>query len=127
MNTSKRMAEIAAAALDEKMAIDLNIIDISQVSTVADYFLVASGRNPNQVQAIADNVLERMGRAGYEPRQVEGYHTARWILLDFQDVVVHVFHEEDREFYNIERVWRDGQFLDTKEILEKMNEQNVKA
>ena len=127
MNTSKRMAEIAAAALDEKMAIDLNIIDISQVSTVADYFLVASGRNPNQVQAIADNVLERMGRAGYEPRQVEGYRTARWILLDFQDVVVHVFHEEDREFYNIERVWRDGQFLDTKEILAKMNEQNARA
>ena len=127
MNNSKTMAEIAAAALDEKMAIDLNIIDISQVSTVADYFLVASGRNPNQVQAIADNVLERMGRAGYEPRQVEGYRTARWILLDFQDVVVHVFHEEDREFYNIERVWRDGQFLDTKEILAKMNEQNARA
>jgi len=127
MNTSKKMAEIAAAALDEKMALDLNIIDISQVSTVADYFLVASGRNPNQVQAIADNVLERMGRAGYEPRQVEGYRTARWILLDFQDVVVHVFHEEDRDFYNIERVWRDGKFLDTDEILKKMNEQKPEA
>ena len=127
MNTSKKMAEIAAAALDEKMALDMNIIDISQVSTVADYFLVASGRNPNQVQAIADNVLERMGRAGYEPRQVEGYRTARWILLDFQDVVVHVFHEEDRDFYNIERVWRDGKFLDTDEILKKMNEQKSEA
>lgn len=127
MNTSKKMAEIAAAALDEKMALDMNIIDISQVSTVADYFLVASGRNPNQVQAIADNVLERMGRAGYEPRQVEGYRTARWILLDFQDVVVHVFHEEDRDFYNIERVWRDGKFLDTDEILKKMNEQKPEA
>ena len=115
------MVQTAFQALDEKMAVDINVIDISKVSTVADYFMIGAGNSTNQVQAIADNVMEKMGRAGYDLRQVEGYQTARWILLDYHDVVIHVFHQEDRQFYDIERVWRDGQFLDIEAIREKIN------
>ncbi|MDD7390859.1 MAG: ribosome silencing factor [Lachnospiraceae bacterium] len=116
MSTSRDMVQTAFSALDEKLAADINVIDISQVSVVADYFIIAAGNNVNQVQAIADNVMEKMGRAGYDLRQVEGYQSARWILLDYHDVVIHVFYQEDRRFYDLERIWRDGKFIDTSEF-----------
>ena len=114
----EKMVKVAFRALDEKLAVNINVIDISKVSVIADYFMVAAGNNANQVQAIADNVMEKMGKAGYEIRQVEGYQTARWILLDYHDVVIHVFNQEDREFYNLERIWRDGRFVDTETLKE---------
>lgn len=116
MGTSKEMVRIAFKALDEKLAADINVIDISKVSVVADYFIIAAGNSANQVQAIADNVMEKMGRAGYDLRQVEGYQSARWILLDYHDVVIHVFYQEDRRFYDLERIWRDGKFIDLDEF-----------
>lgn len=114
----EKMVKVAFRALDEKLAVNINVIDISKVSVIADYFMVAAGNNANQVQAIADNVMEKMVKAGYEIRQVEGYQTARWILLDYHDVVIHVFNQEDREFYNLERIWRDGRFVDTETLKE---------
>lgn len=116
MSTSRDMVQVAFHALDEKLAADINVIDISQVSVVADYFIIAAGNNANQVQAIADNVMEKMGKAGYDLRQVEGYQSARWILLDYHDVVIHVFYQEDRRFYDLERIWRDGKFVDVNEF-----------
>ena len=86
----------------------LKIIDIEKVSTLADYFIIASGTNRNQVQAMADSVSEKLGRAGVEPKQMEGYQTANWILMDYRDVVIHIFDEENRLFYDLERIWRDG-------------------
>ena len=88
---AKEMAKLAYQALEDKKAEDIKIIDINEVSVLADYFIIASGTNRNQVQALADNVEETLGRAGYQPKQTEGYRTANWILLDYGDLIVHVF------------------------------------
>ena len=108
MNQSKEMTKLAIAALEDKKANDVRVIDIAGVSVIADYFLIASGSNTNQVQAMADSVREALGRAGHEPRQVEGYGSANWILMDYNDIIVHIFSDESRTFYDLERIWRDG-------------------
>ncbi len=117
METSKEMVKLAAAALEEKKGEDIQIIDIREVSVLADYFIIANGSNPNQVQAMADQVQEDLGKAGYLCRQVEGYKNASWILMDYRDIIVHVFSREDRLFYDLERLWRDGKtIVDVKEL-----------
>ena len=116
-STAKAMAKIAYDALEDKKAVDITIIDISEVSVVADYFIIASGTNRNQVQALADNVEEQLGKAGYTMKQAEGYRTGNWILLDYGDIIIHVFDSENRLFYDLERIWRDGKTI-TKEELE---------
>ncbi len=116
-NTAKNMAKIAYEVLEDKKAVDITIIDISEVTVLADYFLIASGTNHNQVQALADNVEEKLGKAGYAMRQSEGYRTANWILMDYGDIIVHIFDSENRLFYDLERIWRDGRTI-TKEELE---------
>lgn len=108
MNNSREMAKLAFEAMDDKLAKDIKIIDISKVSVFADYFLIANGTNRNQVQAIADNVDEVMHKAGYSVKSTEGFQTANWILMDYNDIIVHVFSEEDRAFYDLERIWKDG-------------------
>ena len=108
MSIGKEMARTACKALDEKKALDLKIIDIAEVSTIADYFVIASGSNQNQVQAMVDNVEEKLAKAGYEPKQIEGTRSSSWILMDYGDLIVHVFDEENRLFYDLERIWRDG-------------------
>lgn len=118
MNQSKQMARIAVEALEEKKALDLKIIDITDVSVVADYFIIVSGSNKNQVQALADNAEEMLGKAGFEPKQIEGYRYANWILMDYRDIIIHIFSEEDRLFYDLERIWRDGKTLSLEDLKE---------
>jgi len=115
-NKSKEMARIVCEALAEKKALDIKIINIEEISVLADYFIISSGSNRNQVQAMVDNVEEFMEKAGYRPRQIEGYQTAHWILMDYGDIVIHVFDEENRLFYDLERIWRDGKSLDVEEL-----------
>ena len=115
---SKEMARLAYQAMEDKKARDIRIIDISEISVLADYFLIASGSNKNQVQAMVDNVQEELHKAGFVPKQVEGYNSANWILLDYGDIIIHVFDEENRLFYDLERIWRDGRFVDPKELEE---------
>lgn len=112
MNTSKKMAGLAIKALEDKKGNDIRIIDIHDISIIADYFIIASGSNKNQVQTMVDNVEDVLGKAGFEPRQLEGYGTASWILMDYNDIIIHVFSEEDRLFYDLERIWRDGKDVD---------------
>ena len=119
VSTEKMMAQIACKALDDKKGQDIKIIDIHNVSVIADYFVIASGTNSNQVQAIVDNVEEQLGRAGFEAKQIEGNRNSSWILMDYGDVIVHVFDEENRLFYDLERIWRDGKVLEMDEFLEK--------
>lgn len=109
---------MAVNALEDKKAEDIRIIDISRISTIADYFIIADGSNKSQIQAMADNVSEILGRAGINLRQMEGYQNANWILMDFQDVIIHIFDRENRLFYDLERIWRDG-VPTQKEALEK--------
>ena len=115
--TSKEMVKLAYDALSDKKGEDIKIIDIQQVSVLADYFIIADGNDPNQVQAMADNVEEALAKAGCVCRQIEGYQNANWILMDYKDVIVHIFCREDRLFYDLERIWRDGKtFVDIKEL-----------
>lgn len=116
INHSKTMAKLAIEALEDKKAEDIRVIDISEISVVADYFIIAGGSNRSQIQALADNVQEALGRAGFEMKQVEGYNTANWILMDFNDVIIHIFDKENRLFYNLERIWRDGKTIDASEL-----------
>lgn len=112
----KEIVKITYDALIDKKAISPKIIDISSVSVLADYFIIASGANEKQVQAMADNVCERLAENGVEPRQTEGYRSANWILLDFNDVIVHIFNHDDRLFYDLERIWRDGKSVEIENI-----------
>lgn len=109
---SVRMAKLAIQALEDKKAEDVKVIDISEVSVIADYFLIAGGTNQNQIRAMCDNVQEVLGRAGFECRQIEGYNTANWVLMDFGDVIVHIFDKENRLLFDLERIWRDGKIMD---------------
>ncbi len=105
---TRKMAQLAIEALEEKKAENIRIIDISEVSVIADLFLIAGGNNRSQIQTLCDNVEEKLGRAGYFLKQKEGYGTANWVLLDFGDVIVHIFDRENRLLYDLERIWRDG-------------------
>ena len=111
-NRSLEMTKLAIRALEDKKGEDIRVIDISQVSVLADYFIIAGGGSRNQIQALCDNVEEKLGRAGCPVRQIEGYDTANWILLDFGDVIVHIFDKENRLLYDLERIWRDGKQID---------------
>ena len=119
MDQSLNMVKIAYDALDDKLAEDIKIIDIRSISVLADYFIIADGSNRNQVQAMADSAEEALGRAGYDAKQIEGYQSANWILMDYKDIIVHVFSKEDRAFYDLERIWRDGKVLEMDAFLEK--------
>ena len=114
--SSAAIAKLAIQALEDKKAEDIRIIDISQVSVIADYFIIAGGSNKHHIQALCDNVLEKLGRAGYPEKQTEGYKTANWILMDFGDVIVHIFDKENRLIYDLERIWRDGRQVDIAEF-----------
>ena len=114
--TSKEMAKLAYLALEDKKAEDITIIDISGVSVLADYFIIANGTNSNQVVAMADNVDEELHKAGHPAKQVEGYREGNWVLLDYGDIIVHVFDRENRLFYDLERIWRDGNVISLEEL-----------
>ena len=113
---AKEMAKLAWKALDDKKGNEIRVIDLEKVSSIADYFIIANGDNRNQVQAMSDNVEEMLGRAGYEPKQIEGYQNANWILLDYGDIVVHIFSADDRRFFDLERIWRDGITVSEEEL-----------
>ena len=93
--SARELAKLIVHSLEEKKAEDIRIIDISKISTIADYFIIANGTNRNQVQAMADSAEEALGRAGYDAKQIEGYQSANWILMDYKDIIVHVFSKED--------------------------------
>ena len=116
MEESKKMARLAVDALEDKKAEDITILDISEVSVLADYFIIAGGSNRNQVQSMADSAEDALGRAGYEPKQIEGYQSANWILLDYKDIIIHIFDRENRMFYDLERIWRDGKQITKEEL-----------
>ena len=110
--TSREMLKIAYTVLDEKKGEDIKVIDISNISVIADYFLIASANNINQLQAMSDELQEKVSKEGIEVKQVEGNRSATWILLDYGDLVIHLFDKEDRLFYDLERIWTDGKIVE---------------
>lgn len=115
-----KMTEIIVHALEDKKGEDIQIIDISEISPIADKFIISNGSNRNQVQAMADAVEESMHKEGYSLKQVEGYDTGNWILMDFIDIVVHIFDKESRSFYDLERIWKDGKMMNLAELRKKI-------
>lgn len=113
---NKELVKAIYNALDDRKGEDIRVLDISGVSVMADYFVIASGNNVNQVQAMADSVNEAMIANKLELKQTEGYGTGGWILMDYGDIIVHVFSKEERLFYDLERIWRDGKTVDIEEM-----------
>jgi ribosome-associated protein len=99
----------ALRAASDKKAHDLVVLDLHEIASFTDYFLIASGANTRQVQAIADEMVERLKKEGTRAARVEGYTAAEWILIDYGDFIVHVFEERARRFYDLERLWRDAE------------------
>ncbi len=118
MNQAKEMARIAYDALSDKKGEDIKIIDITGVSVLADYFIIANGNSDSQVNALVDNVEEELNKAGYHLKQREGRANSSWILLDFGDIIVHVFDKDNRLFYDLERIWKDGKDITVEELSE---------
>ena len=116
MNQSKEMAKIAYNARSDKKGEDIKIIDITGISVLADYFIIANGNSDSQVNALVDNVEEELHKAGYPLRQREGQASGSWVLLDFGDIIVHVFDKENRLFYDLERIWKDGKDVTIDEL-----------
>jgi ribosome-associated protein len=114
--TPKEMTKQVILALEDKKAEDIKIIDISHISVMADYFIIASGNSRNQVQAMIDNVEDILGKQGMTPKQVEGYQNANWVLMDYRDIIVHVFDKENRLFYDLERIWKDGKSISVEDL-----------
>ena len=106
----------AVAALRDKKAEDVTVIDITGISSIADYFIIANGNNQNQLQAMRDAVEEDLYKAGYPVKQIEGNSNSSWILMDYNDIIVHVFSKEDRLFYDLERIWKDGKEISVEEL-----------
>ena len=116
MNQSREMARIAYNALSDKKGEDIKIIDITEISVLADYFLIANGSSDSQVSALVDNVEEELHKAGHPLRQREGQASGSWVLLDFGDIIVHVFDKENRLFYDLERIWKDGKTISMEDL-----------
>ncbi len=95
-------------ALADKKAEDIRIIEIGDISVIADYFVIANGTNPNQVSALVDSVEQELAKIDVMPKRIEGIGNASWVLMDYGDIIIHIFSKEDRAFYDLERIWRDG-------------------
>ena len=107
MNPQKLALEIAKA-LHEKQARDITVLQVDHLTSVTDFFVIATGRSTQAVRALAEDLQDKLEAQGTYPRRKEGFRESRWIVLDYTTVIVHIFHPEEREFYNIERLWTDG-------------------
>ncbi|MEA4963118.1 ribosome silencing factor [Lutispora sp.] len=114
-NSSRAKVDEVIQILQDKKAKDIKVLDIHELSALSDYFVIATGTSTTHVQALCDNVEEKMGEAGYTMHHKEGFRSGRWILLDYYDVVIHIFYEEERKFYNLERLWVDAKTIEVEE------------
>lgn len=117
--TDREELEIAVKALDSKKAMKITALKVEDLTILANYFVIASASSTTQVKALADEVEFQLGEKGVKPRSVEGYQSQTWIILDYYDVMVHVFLEETRDFYQLERLWADGTPVDISHLIKK--------
>lgn len=116
--TSYEQSILTAKALNSKKGLDIQVIEISDVSVLADYMVIATGTSTTHVKALADEVEYRLDEAGISVSHIEGYRSNTWILLDYIDVIVNVFSDEAREFYDLDRLWQDGKPVDLTNIID---------
>ncbi|MDO4546942.1 MAG: ribosome silencing factor [Clostridia bacterium] len=105
---SKQLATIIATELEQKQGNDVMVLEVSHLTSITDYFVIAGGQSSIKVRALAEAVEEKLEKEGIQVRRKEGVQASRWIVLDYISVIVHIFHDEERQFYNIERLWMDG-------------------
>ena len=110
--TVENITKVIYDAIDDKLGKDIAILNIGAVSRLCDYFVIATASSSRQVKAIADNVEDELTKLGIEARGKEGYDSQVWVLLDYGDVMVHIFNEENRDFYNLEKLWKDAPYVD---------------
>ncbi len=116
MTTQEKLEKIVKI-LDEKKAQKIQVIGITNLTIIADYFVIATGTSTTQVKSLADEIDFQLGQAGIEPRGIEGVRSANWIVLDYSDIVVHVFNRETRDEYQLERLWADGEQVDISHLI----------
>jgi ribosome-associated protein len=119
-NDLKKQVSEAVSACQEKKAEELTVLELDQTTgAFTDYFVMCSGTNPRQVQAISDEVELRLKRAGHYPNSIEGYKQAEWVLIDYVDFVVHIFSEQARKYYDLERLWKSAKKIEIAELMAK--------
>ena len=116
LQISKNMCKLAYQALDDKQGMDIKVLDIHDISVLADYFIIAHGNNTNHVQALIDAVDDELSKNGYTVKSVEGYGSGTWVLMDCERIIVHIFHKDARLFYDLERIWSDGRIIGPEEL-----------
>ncbi|MCR5474932.1 MAG: ribosome silencing factor [Lachnospiraceae bacterium] len=109
---AEKIIETGVKALSDKKAEDIKVIDISDISVIADALVISSGNNKKQIQAMSDETDEKLSKAGYDHYCIEGYDSANWILIGYDDVIFHLFDRETRNFYDLERLYRDGKEIE---------------
>lgn len=109
---------LTAKAISSKKGLNIKLIEICDISSLADYMVIATGTSSTHVKAIADEVEYQLDEAGISVSHIEGYRSNSWILLDYVDVIVHIFSDEAREFYDLERLWQDGKEIDISDIVD---------
>lgn len=114
---AKELMEQAVRSLDSHKAEDIRVIGVTELTSLADYFVIASGSSSTQVKALSDYVEKELMEKGEAPKRTEGYAASNWILMDYGTVVVHIFQKETRTFYDLERLWKDGRQMDMVELL----------
>ncbi len=112
MACENKMVNTIVKVLDDKLAKDIEVLNVSQLTTMADYFILATGGSDRQVQALCDHVEQNLAKEGIFPVNKEGYRTGEWVLLGFDDAIVHIFQSETREFYGLEHIWKDAEIVD---------------
>ena len=115
---AKDIAKSAVVSLDKHKAADIKVIGVTDITSLADYFIIAGATSTTQVKALSDEVEFQLKQAGVEPLHTEGYRSANWVILDYGDVVIHTFHNETRAFYSLEKLWSDGQELPAADFLQ---------
>ena len=116
--TQEELIASAVKILDSKKAEDIRVIKIGDLTILADYFIIADGTSSTQTKALADELEFRLKQQGRVPKQVQGNNGSNWIILDYSDVVIHIFYKETRDFYNLERLWSDGEDMDISKYLD---------
>ncbi|MCD8120233.1 MAG: ribosome silencing factor [Lachnospiraceae bacterium] len=114
------IVDIAVTSLENKKAEHTRVIDIHKISSLADFFIVTNGTNPNQMQAMVDQVTEDLAKKDCMPKHIEGNSSSNWILIDYGDVVIHVFDRESRNFYDLEHIWKDGAAYERAEVISQV-------
>lgn len=113
----QQLLNLAVKAVDDKRAENITVLNVNGISLVADYFIICHGNSEKQVQAIATELKDVAQEANIELKRLEGYDQARWVLIDLGDIIVHVFHREERIFYNLEKLWGDAPIVDIEALL----------